>query len=108
MTEKYKLTTRKSFLVGITSDDTLYDVQFSNVQIVKLLNRYVKENQRLKEQKSIYKRDWKHLCMDKELLEEEIEQLKEETNYLKHALRRLVENFDDEISKSSPVRELII
>lgn len=50
MTEKYQLTTRKSFLCGITSDDTCYDVQFSNVQLVELLNGYVKENQRLREE----------------------------------------------------------
>lgn len=54
MTEKYRLATQKSFLCGITSDDSFYNVQFTNVQIVKLLNEYVNENQRLKEQKAIY------------------------------------------------------
>lgn len=41
-----------------------------------------KENQRLSEQKHIYKQDWKHLCIDKELLDSENEKLKKENNDL--------------------------
>ena len=40
------------------------------------------ENQRLSEQKHIYKQDWKHLCIDKELLDSENEKLKQENNDL--------------------------
>ena len=65
------------------------------------------QNQRLSEQKHIYKQDWKHLCIDKELLDSENEELKEDNAILKHALTRLVETFDDRISDKSPVRDLI-
>lgn len=48
-----------------------------------------KENQRLSEQKHIYKQDWKHLCIDKELLDSENEQLKEEIETLHEQLAHI-------------------
>ena len=39
--------------------------------------QFKEQNQRLSEQKHIYKQDWKHLCIDKELLDSENEELKE-------------------------------
>ena len=41
------------------------------------------ENQRVSEQKHIYKQDWKHLCIDKELLDSENEKLKSRVDDLK-------------------------
>ena len=41
------------------------------------------ENQRLSEQKHIYKQDWKHVCIDKELLDSENEELKSRVDDLK-------------------------
>ena len=41
------------------------------------------ENQRVSEQKHIYKQDWKHLCIDKELLDSENEKLKSRVDGLK-------------------------
>lgn len=41
------------------------------------------ENQRVSEQKHIYKQDWKHVCIDKELLDSENEQLKSRVDDLK-------------------------
>ena len=66
-----------------------------------------KENQRLSEQKHIYKQDWKHLCIDKELLDSENEGLKEDNAILKHALSRIICEFDEHIAKNSEVRDLI-
>ena len=65
------------------------------------------ENQRVSEQKHIYKQDWKHLCIDKELLDSENEKLKEDNAILKHALSRIICEFDEHIAKNSEVRDLI-
>lgn len=65
------------------------------------------QNQRLSEQKHIYKQDWKHLCIDKELLDSENEGLKEDNAILKHALSRIICEFDEHIAKNSEVRDLI-
>ena len=83
-------------------------------QLEKELNRIKNENeqlkeqnQRLSEQKHIYKQDWKHLCIDKELLDSENEGLKEDNAILKHALSRIICEFDEHIAKNSEVRDLI-
>ena len=65
------------------------------------------ENQRVSEQKHIYKQDWKHLCIDKELLDSENEKLKEDNAILKHALSRIICEFDEHIAKNSEFRDLI-
>ena len=71
-------------------------------------NEQLKEqNRRLSEQKHIYKQDWKHLCIDKELLDSENEGLKEDNAILKHALSRIICEFDEHIAKNSEVRDLI-
>ena len=75
--------------------------------IVKENEQLKKENQRLSEQKHIYKQDWKHLCIDKELLDSENEKLKEDNAILKHALSRIICEFDEHIAKNSEVRDLI-
>lgn len=49
----------------------------------KEIEQLRKENQRLSEQKHIYKQDWKHLCIDKELLDSENEQLKQQIKDLR-------------------------
>ena len=61
--------------------------------VTKLLNRFAEENEQLKsenqrvsEQKHIYKQDWKHLCIDKELLDSENEQLKQKIKSIKEIL----------------------
>ena len=50
--------------------------------------RLKSENQRVSEQKHIYKQDWKHLCIDKELLDSENEQLKSENKRLTDKLNK--------------------
>ena len=57
--------------------------------IVKENEQLKKENQRVSEQKHIYKQDWKHLCIDKELLDSENEQLKEEIETLHEQLAHI-------------------
>ena len=73
----------------------------------KEIEQLKSENQRLSEQKHIYKQDWKHLCIDKELLDSENEGLKEDNAILKHALSRIICEFDEHIAKNSEVRDLI-
>lgn len=75
--------------------------------IVKENEQLKSENQRVSEQKHIYKQDWKHLCIDKELLDSENEKLKEDNAILKHALSRIICEFDEHIAKNSEVRDLI-
>ena len=53
------------------------DTEKYAIKLWKENQQLKKENQRLSEQKHIYKQDWKHLCIDKELLDSENEQLKE-------------------------------
>lgn len=52
------------------------DTEKYAIKLWKENQQLKKENQRLSEQKHIYKQDWKHLCIDKELLDSENEQLK--------------------------------
>ena len=75
--------------------------------IVKENEQLKSENQRVSEQKHIYKQDWKHVCIDKELLDSENEKLKEDNAILKHALSRIICEFDEHIAKNSEVRDLI-
>ena len=60
------------------------------LEVMDLLNEFndeneqlKSENQRVSEQKHIYKQDWKHLCIDKELLDSENEKLKSRVDDLK-------------------------
>ena len=62
------------------------DIPLTNPEVVDLLNeneQLKSENQRVSEQKHIYKQDWKHLCIDKELLDSENEKLKSRVDDLK-------------------------
>lgn len=82
----------------------------TNEEVVDLLNeneQLKEQNQRLSEQKHIYKQDWKHLCIDKDLLDSENEGLKEDNAILKHALSKIICEFDEHIAKNSEVRDLI-
>ena len=101
---------KDGYCIITDKDDTAYSID----ELVELLNEFQKENeqlkeqnQRLSEQKHIYKQDWKHLCIDKELLDSENERLKEDNAILKHALRRIICEFDEHIAKNSEVRDLI-
>ena len=74
-------------LVGVICDNNK-DMYITDV--VNLLNdlsdeneQLKSENQRVSEQKHIYKQDWKHLCIDKELLDSENEELKSRVDDLK-------------------------
>ena len=54
-----------------------------NQRLEKENEQLKSENQRVSEQKHIYKQDWKHLCIDKELLDSENEELKSRVDDLK-------------------------
>lgn len=60
--------------------------------IIKENDELKSENQRVSEQKHIYKQDWKHLCIDKELLDSENEKLKSRVDDLKE-LNKIYVNF---------------
>lgn len=59
------------------------DTEKYAIKLWKENQQLKKENQRLSEQKHIYKQDWKHLCIDKELLDSENEQLKQQIKDLR-------------------------
>lgn len=85
-----------------------YDELYQDMKVLEKENEQLKEeNQTLSEQKHIYKQDWKHVCIDKELLDSENEALKEDNAILKHALSRIISEFDEHIAKNSDVRDLI-
>lgn len=63
---------------------SLLDAEFEKgIKLKKENEQLRKENQRLSEQKHIYKQDWKHLCIDKEILDLENEQLKQQIKDLR-------------------------
>ena len=70
--------------------DLLNDMENKKETYGKIASEYLEENmqlksenQRLSEQKHIYKQDWKHLCIDKEVLDSENEKLKSRVDDLK-------------------------
>ena len=63
---------------------SLLDAEFEKgIELKKENEQLRKENQRLSEQKHIYKQDWKHVCIDKEILDLENEQLKQQIKDLR-------------------------
>lgn len=86
------------FKIHTIYDDPISDSDSKKERIngVKKINEIIcenkqlkEQNQRLSEQKNIYKQDWKHLCIDKELLDSENEQLRERIKKLEKEVNNL-------------------